>query len=195
MLINSGQNNDITLGKYGITVTVGPATVTKRQLAAEQMMAFVNAVPETAAQVMDLVAEAQDWPKADEFARRFRMALPPGMVPEDEMTPEQIAGQQQMQQVQQLQQQLAQSEQEAKIAKMQADAENATARANLALAQAYKAQIDADAKMMDTESKVEDREHQQVMGAVEQHNKLVGEDRDFDDRKEERNTRNGERTS
>jgi len=195
MHINSGQNNDITLGKYGITVTVGPATVTKRQLAAEQMMAFVNAVPETASQVMDLVAEAQDWPKADEFARRFRMALPPGMIPEDEMTPEQIAGQQQMQQIQQLQQQLTQSEQEAKIAKMQADAENATARANLALAQAYKAQIDADAKMMDTESKVEDREHQQVMGAVEQHNKLVGEDRDFDDRKEERNARNGERTS
>jgi hypothetical protein len=30
---------------------------------------------------MDLVAEAQDWPKSTEFARRFKMLLPPGMIP------------------------------------------------------------------------------------------------------------------
>lgn len=188
-LINSEQNNDITLGKYGVTVSVGPATATKRQQAAEQMMAFVNAMPQQAAMVMDLVAEAQDWPKSDEFARRFRAALAPGTVPEDDMSPEQIAAMQQAQQMQQMQAQLEQAEREAKIAKMTADAANAEARANLAMAQAYKAKIDADAKMMDTESKIEDREHQQVIQSVDQHNKLVGEDRDFDDRIEERKTR------
>jgi hypothetical protein len=195
MLINSGQNNDVTLGKYGVTVTVGPATVTKRQLAAEQMTAFMNAIGPAAEKYLDLYAEAQDFPNSEEWARRARLALPPGTIPEDEMTPEQVAGMQQAAQVQQLQQQLAQAEQEAKIAKLTADAANAEARARLAESQAYKAKMDADAKMMDIESKVEDREHQQVMGAVEQHNKLVGEDRDFDDRVEERKTRNGERKS
>jgi hypothetical protein len=67
------KNSDVTMGKYSVTVSVGPASETKRTLAAEQMMAFVNAVPQAAANVMDLVAEAQDWPKATEFARRFKM--------------------------------------------------------------------------------------------------------------------------
>jgi hypothetical protein len=90
MTINdpSEPNSDITAGKYGITVDVGPTSETKRTLAQEQMMAFVNAMPQAASMVMDLVAEAQDWPKSGQFAERFKMALPAGVVPEDELTPE-----------------------------------------------------------------------------------------------------------
>jgi hypothetical protein len=97
MAINdpSNPNSDITAGKYGLTVDVGPASETKRALANEQMMAFVNAMPQAAAMVMDLVAEAQDWPKSGQFAKRFKMALPAGTVPEDELTPEMKAMQQQ----------------------------------------------------------------------------------------------------
>jgi hypothetical protein len=62
----------VTVGKYGVTVSVGPASETKRTLAAEQMMAFVNAAPLVAEMVMDLVAEAQDWPKSGEFARALQ---------------------------------------------------------------------------------------------------------------------------
>lgn len=185
--INSNQMNDITLGKYGITVSVGPATATKRQQSAEQMMAFVNAMPQVAASVMDLVAEAQDWEKADEFAKRFRLMLPPGVIPEDELTDEQRAAQQQSQQMQAMQAQLAAQEQEAKITKMQADAANAEARANLALAQAYKARLDGISRAKDTESKIEERDHKQVMDVVDQHNRIVGEDRAFDASEEERN--------
>jgi hypothetical protein len=189
-VINSDAMNDVTLGKYGVTVTVGPATVTKRQLSSEQMTAFMNAIGPAAEKYLDLYAEAQDFPGSDEWARRARLALPPGMIPDEDLSPEQQQAMQAQQQVAQLQEQLLRAEQEAKIAKTQADAENAAARAKLALAQAYKARIDADAKMMDTESKIDERDHNQVMNAVDQHNRLVGEDRDFDDRIEERKTRN-----
>ena len=56
---------------------------------------------------MDLVAEAQDWPKSTEFARRFRMQLPPGIIPDDELTPEMRAAQQAQQQQAQMQEQIA----------------------------------------------------------------------------------------
>ena len=186
--INSGQNDDVTLGKYGITVSVGPATAAKRQQAAEQMMTFVNAIPQKAAEVMDLVAEAQDWPKSDEFARRFRLSLPPGIIGQEEATPEQQQSMEQAQQMAEMQQKLLQAEQEAKIAKMQAEAENAGARANLALAQAYKAKIDADSRAKETDSIVDHRDHREVMEALGDHNNLIKEDRDFEQR-EQRNQR------
>jgi hypothetical protein len=200
-LINqpNDPNSDVTLGKYGITVDVGPSSETKRTLANEQMMAFVNAMPQTAAAVMDLVAEAQDWPQSGEFAKRFKMGLPPGLIPEDEMTPEMKQVQANNAQMQELQQKLAQAEQEAKTAKLQGDASNAEARANLARAQAYKAILDANSRARDVASKDEDRDmaaerqdFDMARGLLDDHNKLEGEDRDFDLREREMETRNSE---
>lgn len=191
----------MTVGKYGVTVSVGPASETKRTLAAEQMMAFVNAMPQTAGVVMDLVAEAQDWPKSGEFAQRFKMLLPPGTIPEDEMTPEMKQMQAQNQQMQAMQQQLAQAQAEADLNAKQAKAANDEARARLAEAQAYKAIIDARSRAADVEGKnqersarADDQEFRQVMQTLDQHNSLAGEDRDFDERQEERKSRsmNGE---
>lgn len=193
MVINdpSNPNSDVTMGKYGVTVSVGPASETKRALAAEQMMAFVNAMPQAAGVVMDLVAEAQDWPKSGEFAQRFKMLLPPGTIPEDEMTPEMKMVQQQNQQMQAQQAELAQAQAQAALAKDQAKAANDEARAHLARAQAYKAILDAQSRASDVEGKnlerdaqLDDQEFRQVMDVLDQHNSLAGEDRDFDERKE-----------
>lgn len=194
MVINdpSDPNSDVTMGKYGVTVAVGPASETKRTLAAEQMMAFVNAAPQTAGNVMDLVAEAQDWPKSGEFARRFKMLLPPGMIPADELTPEMQQMQQQNQQLQAAQAQLAEAQANADIAKKQADAANAEARANLARAQAYKAILDAQSRASDVEGKNEERDLDQVLAVLDQHNSLEGEDRDFALRNEEMQSRKTE---
>jgi len=188
----SDPNSDVTLGKYGLTVSTGPASETKRTLANEQMMAFVNAMPQIAAGVMDLVAEAQDWPKSGEFAKRFKALLPPGTVPEDEMTPEMKAVQQQNMQMQELQSKLQTAEQEAKIADLNAKAENSIARAALAEAQSYKAILDAQSRAKDVDGKLEERsmkaeaqEFDQTMQVLDQHNNLAAEDRDFDQRKNE----------
>jgi len=176
----TNPNSDVTMGKYAVSVSVGPASETKRGLAAEQMMAFVNAAPQIAGNVMDLVAEAQDWPKSTEFARRFKMLLPPGMIPADEMTPEMQQAQQQNQQMQEMQQQVAQAQAQAKIALDQAKASDAEARGKLALAQAYKAVSDAQARMMDVEAKGEERDFNQVLKTLDQHNDMLKDDREFD---------------
>lgn len=186
MTINdpSDPNSDVTIGKYGVTVDVGPASETKRTLANEQMMAFVNAMPQTASMVMDLVAEAQDWPKSGEFAKRFKMGLPPGVIPEDELTPEMKQMQQQSTELQQAQQALAAAEQQAKTNKMIADGANAEARARLAEAQAYKAILDARSRAADVTGKNIERDDQsgerdfrQTLDSVGQHNDMIHEDR------------------
>jgi hypothetical protein len=176
----SNPNSDVTAGKYSVTVSVGPASETKRTLAAEQMMAFVNAAPQIAGSVMDLVAEAQDWPKSTEFARRFKMLLPPGMIPDDEMTPEMRAMQQQNQQLQEAQQQLAAAQAQAKTALDQAKASDSSARARLALAQAYKAILDAHSRAEDVAGKHEGRQFREILDTIDQHNDLEAEDRDHD---------------
>jgi hypothetical protein len=187
MVINdpSNPNSDVTIGRYGVTVDVGPASETKRTLANEQMMAFVNAMPQTASVVMDLVAEAQDWPKSGEFAKRFKMLLPAGTIPEDEMTPEMKAMQTQNAQLQDAQQKLAAAEQDAKTQKLLGDAANAESRANLARAQAYKAILDAHSRAADVSGKnverdghADERDFRQTMDLMDQHNELEGEDRD-----------------
>lgn len=180
-VINDGnQGTDITAGKYAITVSVGPASETKRSLAAEQMMSFVNAAPQTAALVMDLVAEAQDWPKATEFARRFRSQLPAGLIPDDELTPEMRQAQAAQSQQAQAQEQIATLTQQAKIALDQAKASDAMSRGRLALAQAYKAVLDAKSRAMDVEGKIDDKDFRHVLATLDQHNAMIADDRDHE---------------
>lgn len=178
-LLNDPENpaSDVTVGKYGITVSVGPATQTKRTLAAEQMMAFVNAIPQAGAAVMDLVAEAQDWPKADEFAKRFRMMLPPGTIPVDEMTPEEQQAMQANQQQQAQAQQLEMANATVTLKNTEAQANLRLAQAEAARANAYKAQMDAQSRRLDVDSKNEDRDVSQVLAAYDQHNAIQDEDR------------------
>lgn len=190
-------NSDVLIGKYGVTVSVGPASETKRAMASEQMMAFVNANPGTSALVMDLIAEAQDWPKSGEFAQRFRSQLPPGMIPQDEMTPEMLQAQQQAAQMAEMQAQIEQAQIQAELAAKQAKAANDEARARLAEAQAYKAIMDAQSRAADVEAKnaermagIDDMEFREVMDVLDQNNRLAAEDREFEQRIREMQSRN-----
>lgn len=183
--IQGSQETDVTLGKYGITVTTGPATATKRQQALEAMMGFVNAVPESASLVMDLIAEYQDWPGADEFAKRFKLMLPPGVADPEDQTEEQKMAQQQQAQMAEMQVQLATAQQEAETQKTLAQAKQALAAAQQALAMSYKAIMDAQSRAKDVESKDTERDYGTVMGVIEQHNKLIREDEEFDATRED----------
>jgi hypothetical protein len=68
------------VGKYDVTVTIGPNYTTQRIEAAENMLGFVRAIPETGQYLLDLVAKYQDWPGADEIEKRLRKLLPPGLA-------------------------------------------------------------------------------------------------------------------
>jgi len=80
-----------TVGKYGVTVTIGPSYASKRIEAADSMMQFVKALPQTATLIADLIAKNQDWPGAEEMATRLAKALPPNLLtPDQKDVPPQI---------------------------------------------------------------------------------------------------------
>jgi hypothetical protein len=140
--INDPANpeSDITVGKYAVAITTGPSYTTRRVEAREEMMAMVNAMPDTMRVAADKIVEAQDWPGADEIAQRLRTQLPPNMVsPEDMSEEEQQAMAQQAEQAQMQQQiemqklQLDMMLTQAKIAEANARAAEANARAEQAM--------------------------------------------------------------
>lgn len=76
-----------TIGKYGVTVTVGPSYATKRIEAAESMMDFIRAIapagPEKIGAIVDLVAKNMDWPEGEQVAARLAKLLPPNLLTPD----------------------------------------------------------------------------------------------------------------
>ncbi len=77
--------NDLTVGKYDITITIGQSQLTRRLEAADSMFEFVKVMPETAALVMPELIEAMDWPGKDKISRRLQEAQqPPPPDPKEE---------------------------------------------------------------------------------------------------------------
>ena len=72
-----------SLGKYGVTVTVGPSYATKRIEAADQMMKFAQTLPEKGALIAHLIAKYSDWPGSDEIYRILARALPANLLAPD----------------------------------------------------------------------------------------------------------------
>lgn len=67
---------DLSRGKYDLTVETGPGYTTKREEAAAQMMELIQAVPQAAPIIGDLLVKNLDWPGADEIAERLKTLLP-----------------------------------------------------------------------------------------------------------------------
>jgi hypothetical protein len=66
-----------TVGKYDVSVNVGPSYSTKRQEAAETQMQMVQAAPNLMPLVGDIMISNMDWPGADRIAERLKAMLPP----------------------------------------------------------------------------------------------------------------------
>ncbi len=62
----------LNAGKYDLTVQTGPSFTTRRQEAAAQMQELFRAYPPAAEVIGDLFVKAQDWPMADEIAKRLK---------------------------------------------------------------------------------------------------------------------------
>ncbi len=108
---------DVTVGKYDVTCESGPSYTTKREEAAEQMMQFVQAIPQAGAVTADLIAKNLDWPGADDFADRL---APQGANPQVQQLQQamQQQGQQAQQAVGQLKQELDQTNQKLQQAEL-----------------------------------------------------------------------------
>lgn len=134
--------NALAQGKYDVRVSVGPNYTTRRQETSDSMMKFIQAYPNAAPLIGDLIAKAQEWPDAEKIAERLRKGLPPGILSIEEMPDEQ---QQQIAQVMQMWPQIQQmmSEQgQVELRKSAAEASEAEADAQKAGFEAQREQLE-----------------------------------------------------
>jgi hypothetical protein len=84
--------NDLSMGKYDVTITTGPSFTTKRQEAAEMYHPIIQANPDLMPLIGDLVFKSMDLPYAEEIAERLLTLAPPAIQNmvngNDEMPPE-----------------------------------------------------------------------------------------------------------
>jgi hypothetical protein len=69
--------NDLSMGSYDVTVTVGPSFTTQRTEARQSMQEFIQYYPDAAPIIGDLYAKSMDWPGAEQVAERLAFLLPP----------------------------------------------------------------------------------------------------------------------
>lgn len=74
------MNNDVTSGKYSVTVEAGPSYATKRQETSESLMQLVQAFPPVAQVAGDLIVKSLDIADADIIAERLKTMLPPQIL-------------------------------------------------------------------------------------------------------------------
>lgn len=131
---------DINEGRYGVTVTTGPSTATKRVEAQEAMLSVFNAAPQVFAQAADLWAEELDFPGAQKLARRLRALLPTHLVDVSSLSEDE---RQEFEKRAEGEAQAAQIKQQIETASLQAALAEQTAKTEQAKAAATKSAADA----------------------------------------------------
>jgi hypothetical protein len=94
---------DLSVGRYDVTVDVGPSFASKRQEAVASILDLSKAMPQLPGVAGDLIIKNMDWPGAQDIADRVRKTLPPGLADEGKgkqpIPPELQARMQQMNQM------------------------------------------------------------------------------------------------
>jgi len=144
----NGRLNDLTVGKYDVSISVGPSYDTQRMEFVDALTQMSQGNPLVASAVPDLIVGSMDFPKADEAAERLKMVLPPQIQAQlsqgKEMPPEAMAA---MQQAQQAMQTAEQQAQELQQAAQQLAQERADVEAQKAELLALQKQIQSDIKV------------------------------------------------
>jgi hypothetical protein len=73
---------DLSVGKYDVVVSTGPGFQTRSQEAAQGILDLIQAFPQSAPILADVVAEMQDWPNRDKTIERLQSLLPPNLQPQ-----------------------------------------------------------------------------------------------------------------
>ncbi len=135
--------NDMSAGAYDVVAEMGPSYTTKREEAREGMIAFLQAAPDAAPLVLDLVARAQDWPMADKFASRLRSMVPPQVAKAEQLQEQGVPDEQ----IQEMMSQPGPPDpaQQAQQAEMAAKAQTAELGMKVAESKAMQAEADARA--------------------------------------------------
>jgi hypothetical protein len=121
-----------SVGRYDVTVSVGPSYSTKRQEAFYALNDMASRNPKVLDIAGDLVMKAADFPMAEELAERFEKALPPGIKDDNAEIPPQAKAQ--IEQLTQLVQQLGGA-----VQKMSGELEDKDLKRREAVIKAYEA--------------------------------------------------------
>jgi hypothetical protein len=73
-----------SVGRYDVTVAVGPSYGTKRQEAFQALSEISSRNPQMMQVAGDLIMRAADFPMAEEIAERMKKTLPPGLADDEE---------------------------------------------------------------------------------------------------------------
>ena len=170
--------NDLSVAKYDVVVTTGPAFSTQRAEAAEAMIQFTQAVPAAAAVMADLIAQNMDWPGADTISDRLKKIVPPNVLSKDER--EKLAEDMPKQEEPTPEQQVQIKELE--VRGQEADAKSVTAQANneksaAIIAKAQSDLVQAQLETAEAQAKLQVIESQAAGGnmAYQQVRELVAE--------------------
>lgn len=89
---------NLGIGEYDVVCDSGPSYATKRDEAANMMLALTQANPTLFNTIGDLMMKNMDWPGAEEISKRLQMMLPPELQPtaQGEKVDPQVAQAQQM---------------------------------------------------------------------------------------------------
>ncbi|MEM8575529.1 MAG: portal protein [Pseudomonadota bacterium] len=117
--------NDLTRGRYDVRVSIGPSYTSQRVESREALIEWMRVDPESVPMIRDLAAKTLDFEHADEMAERFKKAVPPELLPDEEQPPQQPPDPMQQQAMQmQLQEKGAEiAETEGKARKAHAEAD------------------------------------------------------------------------
>lgn len=76
--------NDVTVGSYDVVAQLGPSYSTRREEAKDGMLELAKAAPNVLPVILDKIVKAQDWPMADEIAKRIRATMPQNILQAEE---------------------------------------------------------------------------------------------------------------
>jgi hypothetical protein len=143
--------NDLSRGKYDVTVDAGPSYSTQRQEASETYWKMANANPALMGIVGDLIFKATDLPYAEQIANRLKLMLPPQIQQAEAegkpMPPEVMQAMQQaedaMRQVQEMAQQVQEQGAQAMQDTQKAEAAKHEVEQAISSLEVQKAQLEA----------------------------------------------------
>lgn len=158
-----------SIGKYDVTVSVGPSYNTKRAEAFEAMTQLVQSNPQLWQVIGDLIVKNMDWPGAESMAKRLKAMLPPPIADLEKADDEGGMPPEAMQQIQGMQQQLMQMQQgihDAVTAIQQKDQQIAQLEQELQTTKAGGA-IDMQVKTVEAEADIAKAEADKVKAMAE----------------------------
>lgn len=155
--------NDLSAGRFDVTVKMGAGYATLRQEFNDLMMGVAQSNPELFAASADLFYESMDGPYTDKLAERAKAMLPPqiqGLLQKDKDMPPEVAQafaqvDQAMQQVQAQQQELDAASMKVKQEAMKVSSDKSQVSEQLVKLEAARKVLDADFKQKQTQLELE----------------------------------------